>query len=138
MSTKVNILVIDDDEAVRESIAVILRSEGYFVDEAENGKEAIAKSYENAYNLAIVDYRLPDIEGTKLLGKLKETTPKMVKIMITGFPSVINTLEALNNRVDAFLVKPVDIEVLLKKISTLLKEQEQTREKVWKPIEAIS
>lgn len=129
MSTKANILVIDDDEGVRESIAIILRYEGYSVDEAQNGKEAIAKSYENFYNLAIVDYRLPDIEGTELLGRLKETTPKMAKIMITGFPSVNNTIEAFNHSVDAFMIKPVKIEVLLRKVSSLLKEQEQTIKK---------
>lgn len=123
MSMKTKILVIDDDEGVRESLVSILRCEGYSVDEAKNGKEAIAKSYKNLYNLAIVDYRLPDIEGTQLLSELKETAPKMAKIMITGFPSFKNTIEAYNKHVDALMIKPVEIEVLLQKISFLLKEQ---------------
>ena len=53
---------------------MLLEEEGYKVDTAQNGKEAIDKSYANFYNLAIVDWRLPDIEGTVLLGKLRETT----------------------------------------------------------------
>jgi len=127
MSKKANILVIDDDKIIRETLAIALENEGYSVGKAENGREAIAKSYENFYNIAIVDWRLPDIDGTSLLGKLKETTPKMAKIMLTGYPSINNAVESVNNRADAFLVKPVDIAVLLKKVSTLLEEQEQAR-----------
>lgn len=119
------ILVIDDDENIRDTLMLALESEGFIVDSADNGKEAIKKSFENFYNAAIVDWRLPDIEGTKLLGELKETTPKMVKIMLTGFPSRENAIEAVNNSADAFLVKPVDLECLFSKINELLKKQEK-------------
>ena len=121
------ILVIDDDEVIRETLAMAIELEGYYVDKAENGKEAIEKSKSNFYNIAIVDWRLPDIEGTKLLGQLKETTPKMFKIMLTGYPSMQNAVEAVNNRADAFLMKPVDFDVLLGKIDELLKLQEQSQ-----------
>src|SRR4030066_1258144 len=121
------ILVIDDDESIRKTLAIALEQEGFFVDEAENGKEAIAKSYANFYNLAIVDWRLPDIEGTKLLGKLKETTPKMAKIMLTGYPSMKNAIAAVNERAVAFFLKPIDFEVLLAKIIELLKQQKEAR-----------
>lgn len=127
MIKNARILVIDDDEVIRNTLAMALELEGYIVDKAENGKEAITKSYSNVYNLAIVDWRLPDIEGTKLLGELKETTPKMAKIMLTGYPSMENAIAAVNKRADAFLVKPVDFDVLLGKISELLKLQEQSR-----------
>jgi len=121
------ILVIDDDKNIRKTLAIALELEGFFVDEAENGKEAIAKSHANFYNLAIVDWRLPDIEGTKLLGKLKETTPKMAKIMLTGYPSMTNAIAAVNERADAFFLKPIDFEVLLAKIIELLKQQKEAR-----------
>ena len=121
------ILVVDDDEVIRETLAMALELEGYCVDKAENGKEAVAKSYNNFYNLAIVDWRLPDIEGTKLLGEFKETTPKMVKIMLTGYPSVDNNSVVENKRADAFFLKPVDFDVLLCKIDELLKQQENAR-----------
>ena len=127
MVKNARILVIDDDEIIRDTLQMTLEQEGYCVDKAENGKEAIAKSYANFYNLAIVDWRLPDIEGTKLLGKLKETTPKMVKIMLTGYPSMNNAIAAVNERADAFLLKPIDFEVLLAKISELLKQQKEAR-----------
>jgi len=139
MSVKAKILVIDDDQLICETLNALLENEGYLVDTAENGQQAIKKSFDNFYNIAIVDWRLPDIEGTQLLGRLKETTPKMMKIMLTGFPSTNNAVEAVNNRADAFFLKPVNLDVLLTKIRALLKEQEQaknyTEEKVGEFIE---
>jgi len=119
------ILVIDDDRVIRQTIAVTLEDEGYSVDTAENGREAIEKANANYYNLAIVDWRLPDFEGTKLLNRLKETTPKMAKIMLTGYPSMNNAIEAVNERADAFLTKPVAIDKLLAKMKELLELQEE-------------
>ena len=63
-SKKGRILVIDDDEGIRKVVAEALKTEGYVVDTASTGKEAIAKSQINFYNLALVDIRLPDMEGT--------------------------------------------------------------------------
>ena len=123
--TKARILIIDDDKNIRESLAMCLETEGYIVDKAENGQEAIAKSSANFYNLAIIDWRLPDIDGTELIGELKETTPKMAKIMLTGYPSMKNAIAAVNKRADAFLLKPTEFSVLLAKIKELLKLQEE-------------
>src|SRR5665648_293073 len=119
MVDKARILLIDDDENIRSTLSLTLELEGFIVDQAENGTEAIAKSFSNFYNLAIVDWRLPDIEGTKLLGKLKETTPKMIKIMLTGYPSMDNAIAAVNERADAFFLKPVDFEIIIEKIREL-------------------
>jgi DNA-binding response OmpR family regulator len=122
MSKGSKILLIDDDKTLLETLKLALEEEGYTVDIAQNGKEAIAKSNSNFYNLAIVDWRLPDVEGTKLLSQLKETTPKMSKIMLTGYPSMNNAIEAVNKQADAFLLKPVNFKVLLEKIEELLKQ----------------
>lgn len=124
MSEPSRILIIDDDETIRITLSMLLKEEGYIVDTAENGKEAIAKSNANFYNLAIIDWRLPDTEGTNLLIDLKETTPKMVKIMLTGFPSMQNAMDSVNAHADAFIIKPVNSAVLLKKIKELLAQQE--------------
>ena len=116
---------MDDDERICESLSTVLKEVGYVVDVANNGKEAIAMSHSSFYNLAIIDWRLPDIQGTNLLSKLKETTPKMPKIMLTGFPSMSNAIDAVNNCADCFLMKPVRMETLLEKIKELLKQQEE-------------
>lgn len=125
MDKTARILIIDDDERICESLSTVLKEEGYVVEVAKNGKEAIDMSHSRFYNLAIIDWRLPDIEGTKLLGALKETTPKMPKIMLTGYPSMSNAIAAVNNRADSFLMKPVSMEILLEKIKELLKQQDE-------------
>ena len=117
------ILVVDDDESIRKILSMILRQSGYMVDTAETGEEAIAKSDANFYNLALIDVRLPDIEGTKLLTLIKETTPRMMKVVLTGFPLLDNALQAINRGVDGYLTKPVNTAQLLKTVSQLLERQ---------------
>jgi DNA-binding response OmpR family regulator len=125
LTKNARILVVDDDDCIRESLAMGLEIEGFSVDTAKSGKEAIEKSYANLYNLAIIDWRLPDIEGTELLGKLRETKPKMVKILLTGYPSMQNAITALNEGANAFFLKPVEFELLTEKINRCLREQEE-------------
>lgn len=104
---------------------VILQDEGYTVDLAATGKEAIQKTQENAYNLALLDIRLPDIEGVELLKLLKDNVPRTRKIMVTGYPSMQNAITALNKNADAYLLKPVDVEKLLKTVKDQLKAQKE-------------
>jgi len=122
---KASILIVDDNEGILETLSAILKEKGYDTDTAKNGREAIEKSKTNFYNLALLDIRLPDIEGTKLLTKMKETKPKMVKIMITGYASLENAVEALNLGADAYVMKPVDPENLLMVINEKLKTQRE-------------
>ena len=75
--------------------------------------------------MALLDIKLPDMEGTQLLAKLHENTPKMVKIMVTGYPSLENAMEALNQGADAYVTKPVKPEKLLALIKEKLEEQSQ-------------
>jgi two-component system response regulator ResD len=79
-SDHARILVVDDDRGIRESLEAVLKEEGYEVDLAENGQQAIQKSKANYYNLALVDLRLPDMDGLKLLTDMMETVPKVVMI----------------------------------------------------------
>ena len=128
MSEHARILVIDDDESIRKVLKTILEDEGYIVDTAENGKEAIKKSKEGFYNLALIDIKLPDMEGTKLLTAMKETFPPMVKIMVTGFPTMQNAIEAVNKGADGYVTKPIeDIDGLLSKIREHLKKQQEKK-----------
>jgi len=122
---KASILIVDDNEGILETLSAILEEKGYDTDTAKNGREAIEKSKTNFYNLALLDIKLPDIEGTKLLTKMKETKPKMVKIMITGYASLENAVEALNLGADAYVMKPVDPENLLRVINEKLKAQRE-------------
>jgi len=125
---------VDDDKAVLQSLKDYLQSKGYLTDTAENGKEAIEKSKAKHYNLALLDIKLPDMEGTELLTKMHRTTPRMEKIMITGYPNITNSVEAITKGADAYVIKPINPEELLKVVEEKLKEQEEaekmTEEKV--------
>jgi DNA-binding NtrC family response regulator len=128
LGERTRILIVDDDESIRKILSTILEEEGYVVDTAENGKEAIEKSTAKFYNLALIDVRLPDIEGVTLLAKLKETVPRMRKIIITGFPSIQNVIEAVNNEADGYMLKPFEICKILETIKEQLKKQQEEKE----------
>jgi two-component system response regulator PilR (NtrC family) len=127
LGERARILVVDDDETIRKVLTVILKERRYRVDTASCGKEAIDKSFKTFYNMALIDMRLPDMEGTQLLTALRETTPKMVKIVITGYPSLQNAMEAVNRNADAYVLKPVDMESVLQLIEEHLMKQEAAR-----------
>jgi len=119
------ILVIDDEESVRKSLTFVLEDEGYLVEVAENGQEAIRKSKANLYNLALVDIRLPDMDGISLLSQMRETVPKMVKIVVTGYPSLDTSMGAVNNGANGYIIKPYSVEHLLHTIREHLQKQQE-------------
>jgi len=124
---KFSILIVDDDESILATLSAILEKEGYAIDTAKNGREAIEKSKSRFFDLALLDIRLPDMEGTKLLTKMHDSLPKMVKIMLTGYPSLQNAIEALNLGADAYIIKPVDPEKLIKIIKEKLEKQREAK-----------
>ncbi|RLI47225.1 response regulator [Candidatus Bathyarchaeota archaeon] len=127
MNKSIRILVVDDDDSIRTVLKAILEDEGYIVDLAENGKEAIEKSNIIFYNMALIDFKLPDMDGTELLGAMKETTPKMIKIIITGYPTLQNAVNAVNEHADGYIIKPLNMENLLKTIKKHLKKYYQAK-----------
>jgi DNA-binding NtrC family response regulator len=124
MGNPTRILVVDDDEGIRNSLATILKDEGYTVDVAKNGSEAIEKSRVAFYNVALIDIRLPDMEGTEILTRMRDTVPKIRKIILTGYPSLQNAIEAVNRNADVYILKPVEVEKLLDTVREQLKLQE--------------
>jgi two-component system response regulator PilR (NtrC family) len=121
------ILIVDDDENIRKVLEAILKDEGYTVEMADTAKKAIEKTKNNFYNLALIDIRLPDMEGTKLLEKIKDTVPRMRKIIITGYPTLQNAIEAVNKKADAYIMKPFDVEKILATIKEQLQKQEEEK-----------
>ena len=127
MGEPARILIVDDDESIREVLTSILTDEGYVVEAVDTGEKAIKATHEKFYNLALIDIRLPDMEGTKLLTKLKDTVPKMRKIIITGYPTLQNAIEAVNKGADAYIIKPIDMEETLKVIREQLQKQAEEK-----------
>ncbi|MDH7477109.1 MAG: response regulator [Candidatus Bathyarchaeota archaeon] len=127
MDETARIIIVDDDENIRKVLRTILEEEGYWVDSAETAKTAIEKTKKNFYNLALIDIRLPDMEGIELLTRMKETTPKMRKVIITGYPTLQNAIEAVNRGADAYIVKPFDMDKVLATIREQLRKQEKEK-----------
>jgi two-component system nitrogen regulation response regulator NtrX len=137
---KKKILIVDDDEGICKTLGLILEDEGFIIDVANSGKEALKKSETSNYNVVLLDIRLPDIEGTKLLKAFRQSTPKMIKIMMTGFPQIGNAIEALNLGADAYFMKPVHpddvIKTIREKLEVQTKEEALTEEKLTAFLEA--
>jgi DNA-binding response OmpR family regulator len=123
VATTKTILVVDDDKSIIRTFTRILQKNGYEIDAVETGKEAIEKADSKQYDLALVDIRLPDMDGTELLAKMKKPLQSTIKIMITGFPSLESGVKALDEGADAYLVKPVKPEELLLLIEEKLKNK---------------
>ena len=122
METRI-ILVVDDDKSILRTFTRILQKNGYKIDTAETGREAIERADKKHYDLALVDIRLPDMDGTDLLAKIKQQLQNTIKIMITGFPSIESGIKALDEGAEAYLVKPVKPEELLLLIKEKLKNK---------------
>ena len=119
---KPSILLIDDDETIGRSLSHALANEGYIVDVAGNGKDALEKAHEKQYALALVDIRLPDMDGTNLLGMLKKDNPEIKRIIITGYPSIENAALAMDQGAVAYVMKPFQPSDLIIKIKEKLEE----------------
>ena len=127
MNKSARILVVDDDENIRKVEVAILEDEGYTVESVGTAKEAIEKSKRKFFNVALIDIRLPDMEGIELLTKFRETTPKMRKIIVTGYPTLQNAVDAVNKGADGYIVKPFDVEKVLKTIEKQLNKQREEK-----------
>lgn len=127
MGKHARILVVDDDESIRTVLTAVLQEKGYAVDTAGSGNEGIEKTKTSFYNLALVDIRLPDMEGTQVLAKMNETAPEIRKIIITGYPSVQNAVDALNKGAHAYIMKPFDMDNVLRTMEEQLKKQEEEK-----------
>ena len=114
-----------DDAVIRKTLWQILKTEGYYVLIAETGKQAIAASKKRFFNVALIDVRLQDMEGTALIDKLKETEPRMIRIIVTGYPSMDSAIEAVNSNADGYILKPIDMQELLAMIEKQLKKQRE-------------
>ena len=120
---KARILVIDDDEGIRRVLSTVLEDAGHLVDTAKDGEDAIQRAATTNYDIALIDIRLPDMDGSKLLTKMNGSTPRMVKIIVTGYPTLQNAVQAVKKGADGYITKPVDMERLLETISYHLKQR---------------
>jgi DNA-binding NtrC family response regulator len=107
------ILVVDDEEIIRDSISYVLEKEGYEIQKAENGKIAYEKMIEEHFDLVITDIEMPVMKGTELLEKIKTLNVQTAVIIITAFGSLETAITALRNGAGDYILKPIEFDELL-------------------------
>ncbi|MFH1942087.1 MAG: response regulator [bacterium] len=110
------ILVVEDDEDIRDLLTETLKKWGYEPVLAENGKVGLDKFQTDSFSLVITDIRMPAMDGLTMLKTMKKTDSKIPIIVITGYPSVDSAVESLVEGADHYLVKPINMNDLQAKI----------------------
>src|SRR5882757_4968626 len=113
LTTAGSVLIIDDEAAIRESLETLLEFEGYSVDSAETGEEGLAKLAERPFDLALLDFALPDRNGLEILADIRSRDPQLAVIMITAYGTLDNAVRAMQKGATNFIQKPWDNEKLL-------------------------
>jgi sugar-specific transcriptional regulator TrmB/CheY-like chemotaxis protein len=119
---KIKILIVDDDAEIRETMSTILTDEGYISKAVETGKEALDCCRKELFAIGLIDINLPDMSGTVVLQSLKKICPAMIKIMITGYPSLDNAVQSLNSGAEGYIIKPFKPSKLLELIQEQLQK----------------
>lgn len=128
MAQQINILIVDDDQALCHTLSDIFQEMCYEVETALDGKEALEKCAEKYFNVALIDIRLPDINGLELLNKLKGMNPEIEGIIITGYASVETVIEALRRGAFDYVTKPLNMDEVLETVREALERQRLTKE----------
>jgi DNA-binding NtrC family response regulator len=106
MTDKANILIIDDEEAIRDSFSQVLKREGYGVKAAKDGREGLRFFKEEFFHVVLLDLKLPGLDGMGILSKIKEENPETPVIIITGFATIESAVEAMKREAFNYLAKP--------------------------------
>ena len=108
-----NILIIDDEKAIRKTLSEILSYEGYKIDEAGDGEEGFRKFREKEYDVILCDIKMPKMDGIEFLEKAKEANPDLPIIMISGHGTIETAVEAVRKGAYDYISKPPDLNRLL-------------------------
>ena len=121
------ILIVDDEAGIRDGLKDILTQEGYKTETAQTGNEAIEMCQKETFDIAIIDIKLPDMDGTFLLDKLKKVDPSLARIIITGYPSLENAIQSINSGADGYLIKPFKPQKLVEQIKERLGRRQKEK-----------
>ena len=118
-----NILIVDDEQGIRDSLALLLNDAGYATERAESGPEALAQLSLRDFDLVLCDIRMPGIDGIELLRRVREWYPRTSVMIMTAYASVETAVEALRNGAYDYVMKPIEFDELLIRIRQLLKHR---------------
>ena len=120
---KIKIMVVDDELSIRESLKGWLQQDGYQVETAAGGPEALAKNAENRFDIMLIDVKMPEMDGLTLLKKIKETDSDIAIVMMTAHGDIQDAVEAMKLGAYDYLLKPFDLEELSLTIEKLVQMQ---------------
>ena len=115
-----SILIVDDEEIIRDSLSFVLKKEGFRVGEAANGKAALEKIQTGSFDLVLTDLEMPEMKGIELLENICSLAPETMVMIITAYGSIDTAISALRKGAVDYLLKPVDFDELLHKVRKLL------------------
>ena len=127
MPSSRSILVVDDEEIIRITVASELRKEGYDVGVAVNGEEALTKLDKHTYDIIISDVMMDGMDGIELLSKVKQSAPEVMVIILTSFGSVSSAVDAMRLGAYDYLLKPCSPGELTLRVANCFKQQELQR-----------
>ena len=125
----VNILVVDDDERIRQICTTFLEKVGHKVTTAERAEEALALANETRFDVVLTDVRMPGITGDVLIEKLKKVRPDLVAVIMTGYPTLELAIDAVGIGVHEFLTKPFKLAQLQATIDKVLKRRSEEKDR---------
>lgn len=132
------ILIVEDDEVARLTLKLALEAENIFVEAVENGADAENMVRYSAFDVAIVDYRLPDIDGLNLIKKMKLVVPDIMTVVVTAHTSIEIAVEAMKMGAYDYMSKPLDIPSLIKTIYRILNDKKELSTSKQKLAEMVS
>jgi DNA-binding NtrC family response regulator len=130
MKAKGTILVVDDEEIVRDSLASWLEEDGYDVDTAPNGPTALTRVAQHAYAVLLVDLKMPGMDGLEVLAQARSLQPDVPVIIMTAYATVDTAVQAMKQGAYDYLVKPFEPEELSLMVGKLTNAQALRRENV--------
>ncbi len=128
---KQRILLVDDDENIRETLGTVLREEGYDVEVVSSGKEAIKENSKSDFALLITDLKLPDIDGIELYNTVKKAHPETLAIIITAHAGIESTIKAIRLGAYDYIQKPFKMEEILLTVKRALQHAELLDQNVY-------
>jgi len=131
MEPKVNILIVDDEEIVRESLANWLEEDGYEVEAAENGARALERLPTKDWNLAMVDLKMPGMDGIQLMDEIRKARPDTIVIIMTAYATVDTAVQAMKKGAYDYIVKPFNPEDLSITIRKIIEHQKLVKENLY-------
>jgi two-component system, sensor histidine kinase and response regulator len=121
---KIQVLIADDEDPLRMTVAAWLSDEGFAVDEAADGLEAIKKAQGKDYDIAILDIKMPGANGLEVLRFIKKNSPQTEAVMMTGMSDVSMAVEAMKLGAKEYLTKPIDMDQLVPQLKNIIKTRD--------------